>query len=67
MDLKPVFRINGIVPTRSVFLRFLSGSVELMTSIQKKMLRYVTIHLNDTPLKWKTGLTKYTNKVKDRY
>jgi hypothetical protein len=30
--LKPVFHFNRIVPKRSVFLCFLSGSVELMTS-----------------------------------
>jgi hypothetical protein len=31
---------------------FPANKVELMTSTQKKMLRYVTIRL-----KWKTGLT----------
>jgi hypothetical protein len=49
---KPVFHFNRIVPKRSVFLCFLSASVELMTSTQKKMLRHVTIRL-----KWKTGLS----------
>ena len=49
--LKAVFHFNRIVPKRSVFLCFLSDSVELMTLTQKKMLRYVTIRL-----KWKTGL-----------
>jgi hypothetical protein len=50
--LKPVFHFNRIVPKRSVFLCFLTTRVELMTSTQKKMLRYVTIRL-----KWKTGLS----------
>jgi hypothetical protein len=48
--LKPVFHFNRIVAKRSVFLCFLTIRVELMTSTQKKMLRYVTIRL-----KWKTG------------
>ena len=51
--LKAVFHFNRIVPKRSVFLCFLSDSVELMTLTQKKMLRYVTIRL-----KWKTGLNQ---------
>ena len=50
--LKEALHFNRIVPKYSVFLCFLSGSVELMTSTQKKILRYVTIQL-----KWKTGLT----------
>jgi hypothetical protein len=50
--LKPVFHFNCIVAKRSVFLCFLTTRVELMTSTQKKMLRYVTIRL-----KWKTGLS----------
>jgi hypothetical protein len=41
--LKPVFHFNRIVAKRSVFLCFLTTRVELMTSTQKKMLRYVTI------------------------
>jgi hypothetical protein len=48
--LKLVFHFNRIVLKRSVFLCFLTTRVELMTSTQKKMLRYVTIRL-----KWKTG------------
>jgi hypothetical protein len=32
-SLKPVFHFNRIVSKRSVFLCFLSGNVELMTSI----------------------------------
>jgi hypothetical protein len=43
--LKAIFHFNRIIPKRSVFLCFLSDSVELMTLTQKKMLR----------LKWKTG------------
>ena len=50
--VKAVLHFNRIVPKRSVFLFFLSDSVELMTLTQKKMLRYVTIRL-----KWKTGFT----------
>jgi hypothetical protein len=40
---KAVFHFNRIVPKRSVCLYFLSNEVDLMTSTQKKMLRYVTI------------------------
>ena len=51
LPLKVVFHFNRIILKSSVFLGFLSGSVELMTSTQKKMLRYVTITIR---LKWKT-------------
>jgi hypothetical protein len=51
--LKPVFHFNRIVAKRSVFLCFLTTRAELMTSTQKKMLRYVTIRL-----KWKTGFRR---------
>ena len=51
-SIKPVFHFNRIVAKRRVFLCFLTTRVELMTSTQKKMLRYVTIRL-----KWKTGFT----------
>ena len=43
LPLMSVFHFCSIVPKRSVFICFLSGSVELMTSTQKKMLRYVVI------------------------
>jgi hypothetical protein len=60
--VKPVFHFNRIVAKRSVFLCFLTTRVELMTSTQKTMLRYVTIRL-----KWKTGLrncvTNCSNKL----
>ena len=47
-NLMPVFYFNRIVPKRSVFLCFLSGSVQLvMTLTQKKMLRYVTIEVEN--------------------
>ena len=54
--VKPVFHFNRIVAKRSVFLCFLSTRVELMTSTQKKMLRYVTLRYVTLRLKWKTGL-----------
>jgi hypothetical protein len=54
--LKPVFHFNRIVAKRSVFLCFLSTRVELMTSTQKKMLRYVTLRY-DT-LEVENGLNK---------
>jgi hypothetical protein len=41
---------TSTVSYRNVFLCFLSGSVELMTSTQKKMLRYVTIEVENTTL-----------------
>jgi hypothetical protein len=50
VHFKLVFHFNRIVAKRSVFLCFLTTRVELMTSTQKRMLRYVTIRL-----KWKTG------------
>jgi hypothetical protein len=56
MRIKPVFHFNRIVPKRSVFLCFLSGSVELMTSTQKRML-----------LKWKTGLNLHVNGLRTIY
>jgi hypothetical protein len=56
--VKPVFHFNRIVAKRSVFLCFLSTRVELMTSTQKKMLRYVTIRL-----KWKTGLKAVFSRI----
>ena len=43
--VKAVFHFNRIVPKGRVFLCFLNTKVELMTSIEKKMLRYVTIKL----------------------
>ena len=49
------FHFNRIVPKRSVFLCFLSDSVELMTLTQKKMLRYTYVTIR---LKWKTGLIR---------
>ena len=56
MSLKPVFHFNRIVPKRSVFLYFLRTRVELMTSTQNKMLRYVTIEVNwlkeSYPVQW---------------
>ena len=47
IELKPVFHFNRIVAKRSVFLCFLSTRVELMTSTQKKMPRYVTIEVEN--------------------
>jgi hypothetical protein len=44
--LKPVFHLNRIVAKRSVFLCFLTTRVELMTSTQKKMLRFNFVRLN---------------------
>ena len=45
--VKPVFHFNRIVAKRSVFLCFLTTRVELMTWKQKKMLRYVTIEVEN--------------------
>ena len=53
--LKPVFHFNRIGPKRSVFRCFLSGSLELITSTQKKMLWFVTIEVE-------TGLKRLTYK-----
>jgi trehalose-6-phosphate synthase len=54
LPIKPVFHFNRIVAKRSVFLCFLTTRVELMTSTQKKMLRYVTVEV-------KTGLIELLN------
>ena len=52
---KPVFHSNRMVPKRSVFLYFLSGSVGLMTSTQLKensTVRYDTVQVGKW-IKWK--------------
>ena len=55
VTFKPVFHFNRIVPKPiMVFLCFLSIRVELMTSKQRKILRYLTIRL-----KWKTSFISY--------
>ena len=59
VHLKLLFHFSGIVAKRSVFQYFVNTQVELMIWAQ-----YCTLRLATKPLKWKTGLTYDTPRIR---